>query len=672
MKILEMDPADIRVRQKLAELYVRISKATDAYEQYEAVAKYFASNGFHLKAIAIYKLMQRLDPSQVAIYSRLAELNVKQGLVGNALAEYRSLVDHYERNGMIADGIKILEKMRDLDPANLNVRVKLTEVLAGNDRKDEGLVELKAVLEDLHARRDYDRALKLYKMFLPFYPANKGLQLGLSHTFYEKGDYARGVSIIETLLKDKPEDPDLLRQLALGCVQSGNLSKAITIYRQLLTFDPTDLDMRSALVRCEIDNGSPRRALSELEEWKDAFFKAGRLESLKVFYEILKDQLTNDPLVLQTLDSIYELTGEGGKLLDIYSETDTSEQSRSGDFSSPAEEELSDSLLGTVDLDIDNDDPGDEHLDFNVLEEDNLDLQSALTSDATDQTKAGTETVIELDVSDSLSNTSDFGADFWFDDQDEAAAAAPQSSGDLQADLEEAEFYLQQGLYDDAEQLCREILEYAPDSQECQRKLEEIAEQRKTAAAKGTGSSAAGRETAPDLSAFDVDTELDALQVKDVPQKKVFRTDVDEQIAADDMESHYNLGIAYREMGLFDDAISEFTKAQREPARFVDCQILKSLSYSDKGDMKNAELMLQRVLDTSDLDSSQRLNLGYELGLLYEKGQRNREALDRYREVFSQDKGYRDVAAKISALTAQAAVDSSGSTSQQRDRISFL
>ncbi|MCK5912920.1 MAG: hypothetical protein KAG12_03515, partial [Desulfuromusa sp.] len=64
VKIVEMDPVDVRSRQKLAELYVRTNQNTDAYEQYESVAKYFSSNGFYLKAIAIYKQMQRLDPSQ--------------------------------------------------------------------------------------------------------------------------------------------------------------------------------------------------------------------------------------------------------------------------------------------------------------------------------------------------------------------------------------------------------------------------------------------------------------------------------------------------------------------------------------------------------------------------------------------------------------------------------
>ncbi len=320
VKIVELDPADVRSRQKLAELYVKTKKNTEAYEQYESIAKYFSSNGFYLKAIAIYKQMQRLDPSQVSLFSRLAELNEKQGLIGNAMTEYRNLVDYYGRNGMIADEIKTLEKMRDLDLNNLNVRVKLAEVYANNERKDEGYAELESVLEILSEKEDFDKIFRLYKMFLPLYPKDSKLQMGLALAFYEKGDYNRGVTILENLLKDKPGNPDLLRLLGKGYADLKRWPQARETYLTLLESDPTDLDIREALIKCEIDSERYDEALGELEEWKDTFFKADRLDHLTEYYEILKEKLTDTSVVVQTLDSIYELTGEGDKLLDIIAE----------------------------------------------------------------------------------------------------------------------------------------------------------------------------------------------------------------------------------------------------------------------------------------------------------------------------------------------------------------
>ena len=675
-----MDPADVRSRQKLAELYVRTNKNTEAYEQYESIAKYFSSNGFYLKAIAIYKQMQRLDPSQVSLFSRLAELNEKQGLLGNAMTEYRSLVDYYGRNGMIADEIKTLEKMRDLDLNNLNVRVKLAEIYATNEREDEGYSELESVLEILSDKGDFDKILKLYKMFLPLYPKNKKLQMGLALAFYEKGDFGRGITILENLLKDKPKDPDLLRLLGRGYSDLKNWTKSCATYQQLLDMDPTDLNIRESMIKCEIDSAQYDLALTELEEWKDTFFKADRLDHLKEYYEILKGKLTDNTVVLQTLDSIYELTGEGDKLLDIISEQDDEPEEM------VIGETLSDSLLGSAEEDIADSDfdfeSSDEvdNLTFDIVEDETVDLQleSSLDGGFSGES-ADSDAIIELNINDNLglgqADSNDL--EFSFDLEEDSEESVPAVEHNLQGDLEEAEFYIQQGLYAEAEKLCHDILAYDPDSVECRQKLEEIGallnREQKQAAVDKTASAAGSLSDS--FTAVDFDFGLDSLQPDEEAGKKIFKTDVDEQIAADDMESHYNLGIAYREMGLLDDAISEFEKAETEPARYVDCQTLKGLSYSDKADYENGELMFQQALDSPHLEDIQRLNLGYELGLLYERAERSSDALISYQEVFSQDSNYRDVRDKITVLknTLGIAEDSSSiRVEDKKERISFL
>ena len=679
-KIVELDPVDIRSRQKLAELYVRTNKNTEAYEQYEAVAKYFSTNGFYLKAIAIYKQMQRLDPGQIALFNRLAELNEKQGLTGNALSEYRNLVDYYGRNGMIADEIKTLEKMRDIDLNNLNIRVKLAEIYARNERKDEGYSELESVLEILSEKGDFDKILRLYKMFLPFYPNNKELQMGLALAFFEKSDFGRGVTILEKLIKDKPEDPDLLRLLGQGYSDQEDWQKACAVYQQLLDMDPTDLDIRESMIKCEIDSTQYDRALETLEEWKDTFFKADRLDRLKDFYEILKEKLVDNRTVFQTLDSIYELTGDGDKLLDIITERDETANEILID------ETLSDSLLGIADEDISDsvvdleltDESSDLSLD--IVEEDSIDLEleQSLDSNSTGTT-VGTDSIIELDIDDSLDlvQAKDDDLDLSFDLGDDSSDIVPPAvEHNLQADLEEAEFYIQQGLYVEAEKLCRDILAYDSGSIECAQKLEEIEsllnqdQVSPTVEPKSSSLSPAF----DGLSDSDFDFDLDSLQTDEAVEKKIFKTDVDEQIAADDMESHYNLGIAYREMGLLDDAISEFEKAEREPARYVDCQTLKGLSFSDKQDYEKAELMFQQALDSPELEAIQRLNLGYELGLLYERAERTNDALISYQNVFSQDSNYRDVRDKVSLLKETLGIDDDSQVvvEEKKNRISFL
>ena len=120
-KLVDAFPKDVRNRQKLAELLSRSKRNEDALTEYEIVAKHYTETGFYLKAIAVYKQMQKLESSRADIYHRLAELNEKQGLVGNALTEYRNLVAFYDQNQMHGEAIDVLEKMAELDPGNLNV-----------------------------------------------------------------------------------------------------------------------------------------------------------------------------------------------------------------------------------------------------------------------------------------------------------------------------------------------------------------------------------------------------------------------------------------------------------------------------------------------------------------------------------------------------------------------
>lgn len=688
IKVVELDPGDVRSRQKLAELLVRTNQNADAYEHYESVAKYFSSNGFYLKAIAIYKQMQRLDPSQVSLFSRLAELNEKQGLVGNAMAEYRNLVSYYERNGMIADAIKVLEKMSDLDPANLNVRVKLAEVYATNDRQDDGLAAFEGVLTSLNEKSDFDKILKLYKMFMPLYPHNQKLKMGLALTLFEKGELQKGVSILTGLLQDKPEDPDLLRLVARGYNDLEDWPNAILSYQNLLELDPTDFDVRELFVKCQIDSGQYEQALAELEEWKDRFFKADRLDLLKEYYEILKEQLPNNSTVLQTLDSIYEITGEGDKLLDIISEQDEKP------VETVIEETLSDSLLGSVEEDIEA--PSIE-LDISLDETDDLlqdtpdeefDLQlevmdEDLSLTLEDEVEAK-ESIIELDLNDvaelDLTDTVDSPGEedlsFSFDMQAEESEEPSQviAGRDPASDLEEAEFYIQQGLYAEAEKLCLDILTYAPDSEECQQKLEDIRTHLQSSAppAGSELQDLAAEVLGDGLSAVGEESNVLSSAASEGSEQKVFRTDVDEQIAADDMESHYNLGIAYREMGLLDDAISEFAKAEKDPSRYVDCQTLKGLCCSEKGDFASAEVMFQQALDSQHLEEEQHLNLSFELAALYESSERFEEALSSYRVVLSHDESYRDVKEKVVALQKQLGIVVEEETVEKKERISFL
>jgi pilus assembly protein FimV len=124
----------------------------------------------------------------------------------------------------------------------------------------------------------------------------------------------------------------------------------------------------------------------------------------------------------------------------------------------------------------------------------------------------------------------------------------------------------------------------------------------------------------------------------------------------EDLETHYNLGIAYREMGLLDEAIGEFQKVAKavqkgKPFRYsMNCATLLALSFMDKGEPKIASLWYQRALDVPGLDQEAVLALRYDMGMALDMAGEANAALDSFRQVYAMNIDYRDVADRIATL----------------------
>ena len=131
---------------------------------------------------------------------------------------------------------------------------------------------------------------------------------------------------------------------------------------------------------------------------------------------------------------------------------------------------------------------------------------------------------------------------------------------------------------------------------------------------------------------------------------KEFQKGVREHLDEKDFETHYNLGIAYKEMGLLDEAVAEFDKALHNPARRLGCLILKGICLVEKGAFDQAEAAFKSGMAHPGLSEGERISLLYELGLLYEGWNKPLEALDSFQSVVDADLFFRDVGEKVAVL----------------------
>src|SRR6202521_4174411 len=151
-----------------------------------------------------------------------------------------------------------------------------------------------------------------------------------------------------------------------------------------------------------------------------------------------------------------------------------------------------------------------------------------------------------------------------------------------------------------------------------------------------------------------------ATPLENAPLKEVFdefRAELGEMGAEDeDLETHYNLGIAFREMGLLEEAISEFQKVAQasergRPFRYtMQCCTLLGLAFMDKGQPAIAAIWYERALQTPGNDPESTLALRYDLGVAQESAGELGAALKNFSQVYAMNIDYRDVAERISAL----------------------
>jgi tetratricopeptide (TPR) repeat protein len=220
--------------------------------------------------------------------------------------------------------------------------------------------------------------------------------------------------------------------------------------------------------------------------------------------------------------------------------------------------------------------------------------------------------------------------------------AAPDAVG-IEDELEEADFFVQQGLGDQAKEILEELLARHPGHPLVLAKLRDIG--------------AAVSEPSMSATPTSHDAEEPPMDEEEAAQSGVLelsrRAVVEKQIGEEDFDTHYDLGIAYKEMGLYDDAIHEFKLVMKAPGKEVICHTMIGLCFAEKGQQTEAIGQFKKALYVEGISEREQLSLYFELGASYERLQDYREALYYYEKVAKKDQKFRDVSRRIEEMKAQ-------------------
>jgi tetratricopeptide (TPR) repeat protein len=129
-----------------------------------------------------------------------------------------------------------------------------------------------------------------------------------------------------------------------------------------------------------------------------------------------------------------------------------------------------------------------------------------------------------------------------------------------------------------------------------------------------------------------------------------FKKGVEQQLSPEDYETHYNLGIAYKEMGLTDEAIGEFQLASKDPLHAVECCSMLGLCFLEKGLPQLAIKWYKKGLETIGIREEDRLGLQYDLATVYVEVGDRESAYKTFLDIYGSNAQYRDVGDKLKEL----------------------
>lgn len=262
----------------------------------------------------------------------------------------------------------------------------------------------------------------------------------------------------------------------------------------------------------------------------------------------------------------------------------------------------------------------------------------------------------------------------------EAEQQAPSPHGpdlsSLSSELEEIDFFISVEAFDDARGLINDAISRFGDHPLVMERQHEIDD--KTQAADRRRMSFSGEPDAPEAKSddelledgggfFDLAAELneelfeeeEVAEVNDATSQEEiqsveelfeeFKKGVDEQIDEEDHQTHYDLGIAYKEMGLLDEAINEFERAQRGAGRLLECATMIGNCLIELGRTQDVADLYEKTLE-NELTDKEMVVVHYELGRAYESLGNVEKALSSFLEVKKTDPNYRDLEERIEAL----------------------
>lgn len=233
IKVLNMDPKDLRLKLRVAELYVKTKKMNEAIQAYQEVADSYCNDAFYLKAVTVYKNILRLNPSLLNVNRKLADLYEKMGLATDAIHQYQIVANMLEQKSMDEELMEVRRQIVAIAPDTPSHRVRLAEAYQLCGKEEEAINEYEVLVKQLAENGTAEQLIELYEKILSHRPDNMEMVRSLCATYTKAGEWKKALKRMESSYNQVLQDPDMLTQMAEFYARQNQMATAAEKYSDL-------------------------------------------------------------------------------------------------------------------------------------------------------------------------------------------------------------------------------------------------------------------------------------------------------------------------------------------------------------------------------------------------------------------------------------------------------
>jgi tetratricopeptide (TPR) repeat protein len=642
--VVENDPRDMSTLNMLGDLHAKNGDKRDAVNCYMQVAEYYSNQGFAQKAIAVYNKVTKIQPDSPDVTAKLADLHRSKGSLSEARSHYLSLAEHYKKNGRRLEALAMYKQIALLDPNNPEVCLNLAEAYISEGQRADAVEAFAEAGLRLSRQNRHEEAIRALMKGYDLNSTDLRILDGLVKAQTALGRASKAISLLEEIIENDPYNRDVLYLLIDCCLDSQNAAGAENAVIKLVELEPANYPKFLDLIRIYLNLNDPAAAARILTMSAEYLLAGGQADECgKWINEILE----REPLQLAGLRLLVRynswLNDENGKRLALerlYSAAASEGSVDDERFAlsqlvhlKPHETRYRDRLneIRREYGDGENDAAGEDAMP--TAESGEVAVKVEIERNGHDQNG-------HANYGDIVTEGVAIQAEMPHDDAPPLSIAESEK---LEKELESVSFYIENDYYDLAKKSIAELeAEFGrrPEIEEFRLKIGFPSEPHHESV-----HARVIEEPHLEASAIGINEIRSELGIEDA-----------EDPDSGDYETHYQMAVAYQEMGLYEDAIREYqdaialVKPDDGSKRFYSCATLLGHCFVSTGMPQHAIKWLNRALETPEITAEEYHGLWYEMAAAYEACDDIENAGKYYDMIYAENVDFRDVGERVKKL----------------------